>query len=116
MNTQLDRDIEKLESMAELMDSRFKIPGTSISFGLDSLLGLIPGIGDTVTLISTAYLMGKARAYKLPWQVTLRMLCNALLDWLIGLIPIIGDIFDIAWKANKKNVALIKKHLKSRTQ
>ena len=112
MNPTLQQDIEKLESMASWMDSRFTIPGTSIRFGLDSLIGLIPGVGDTVTFFSTVYLIGKAHAYKLPWYVILQMIWNGFVDWLIGLIPLVGDIFDIGWKANHKNVALLKKHAK----
>ena len=103
-------EIEKLHKMAEWMDSKFKIPGTSIRFGFDSILGLVPGIGDTVTLASTAYLIGKAKAFKLPFHIVLLMIWNAFIDWLIGLIPLIGDIFDIGWKANQRNVALLKKH------
>ncbi len=103
-------EIENLEKLADWMDSRFKIPGTSIRFGLDSLLGLVPGIGDTVTILSTIYLIGKSKSHNLPFYVTLKMIWNAFLDWFIGLIPFLGDIFDIGWKANRKNVALLKKH------
>lgn len=106
----MEQDIEKLESLATWMDSRFQIPGTSIRFGLDSLLGIIPGVGDTVTLASTVFLISKAHSFGVPWYIILKMAWNAFLDWLIGLIPLIGDIFDIGWKANQKNVALIKKH------
>ena len=103
-------ELKKLDDLAEWMDNRFSIPGTSIRFGLDSLLGLIPGIGDSVTVISTFYLIARAHDYKLPWHVKTTMIWNLFIDWLIGLIPILGDIFDIGWKANKKNVALIKKY------
>ncbi len=108
--TKQPMNIEKLENLASWMDSRFTIPGTSIRFGFDSILGLIPGVGDTVTLASTMYLVGVARAHDMPWHVQLRMLYNAFLDWLIGIIPFFGDIFDVGWKANNKNVALLKKH------
>jgi hypothetical protein len=104
-------DIRKMEKMAVWLDSRFSIPGTSIRFGLDSILGLIPGIGDTVTLASTAYLIRIARTHNLPLYVIIHMLWNAFVDWFIGLVPLLGDIFDVGWKANLKNVALIKKHL-----
>lgn len=96
--------------MAEWMDSKFTIPGTSINFGFDSILGLIPGIGDTVTVASTIYLLGHANTMRVPTAVKLRMLWNAFIDWFIGIIPFFGDIFDIGWKANRKNVALLKKH------
>ncbi len=114
--TSIQEDIQRLKEFANWMDNRFTIPGTSIRFGLDSLIGLIPGIGDTVTLTSTAYLIGKANKHKLPWHVKLTMIWNAFIDWLIGLIPFIGDIFDIGWKANQRNVALIEKHIEKDTQ
>jgi len=106
-----EEEIQKLDNLADWMDSRFQIPGTSIRFGLDSLLGLIPGVGDTITLASTGYLISKAHQYKLPWHVKTTMMWNLLIDWLIGLIPLLGDIFDVGWKANNKNVALIKKYI-----
>ena len=106
-----EEEIEKLQSMADWMDSKFHIPGTSIRFGFDSILGFIPGIGDTVTLASTLYLMSRAHAYRLPWHLKITMFWNLFIDWIIGIIPIVGDIFDIGWKANQKNVALIKKYI-----
>ena len=106
-----EEEIQKLEKMADWMDSRFKIPGTSIRFGFDSILGLIPGIGDTVTLATTGYLISRAHSYKLPWHVKTTMLWNLFVDWIIGLVPLLGDIFDVGWKANQKNVALIKKYI-----
>jgi len=107
----MPNDIEKLESMANWMDSRFKLPGIPIRIGMDSIIGLIPFVGDSVTFLSTAYLLGKAHGYGLPWHVKARIFWNGFIDWLIGSIPLIGDIFDIGWKANLKNVALIKKYL-----
>lgn len=108
---QTDHSIRQLEKFAELMDSKFVIPGTDLRWGLDSLLGLIPGAGDTATLLCTAYLIGKAHSYKLPWHISALMIWNGFIDWLIGLIPFIGDIFDLGWKANNRNVALLKEHL-----
>ena len=106
-------NIEKLELMADWMDSRFRIPGTSIRFGFDSILGLIPGIGDTITLASTVYLLGHANNMGIPSHIKMKMIWNAFIDWLIGIIPFFGDIFDVGWKANRKNVALLKKHIES---
>lgn len=103
-------DFKSLETLADWMDSRFVVPGTSIRFGLDSLIGLVPGVGDTLTLASSAYLIGKARSYDVPAHVIGRMIFNAFLDWFIGLIPFFGDIFDIGWKANRKNLKLLKAH------
>ena len=112
VNPTKHNDIDKLKNLADWMDSRFSIPGTNIRFGFDSILGLIPGIGDTVTLASTAYLLGKAGKYNVPAHAKAKMVRNAFLDWLIGLVPLIGDIFDIGWKANQKNVEIIRKYAK----
>jgi len=103
-------EIKKLEKMASYLDSRFHIPGTPIRFGLDSLLGIIPGVGDTVTLASTVYLLTKAHHYNLPLTIKIKMVWNAFIDWLVGLVPLVGDIFDVGWKSNQKNVALIRNH------
>ena len=108
--TDFQKDIAKLEKMADWMDSRFTIPGTNIKFGLDALFGLIPASGDTGTLATTFYIISKAQTYDVPWYIQAKMLWNAFIDWLIGLIPVIGDIFDIGFKSNRKNVELLKKH------
>ncbi len=104
-------EVDKLRNMAQWMDSKFVIPGTSIRFGFDSLLGFIPGVGDTVTLASTLYLIHKAKQYGLPKSAMVKMMWNLFVDWLIGLVPFIGDIFDIGWKANNKNVQIIADYL-----
>lgn len=108
----MEAELQKLDRLAELMDNRFLIPGTSIRFGLDSVLGLIPGVGDTATLLVTLYLADKAKNYNLPSHLRARIYWNAFVDWFIGLVPFAGDIFDIGWKANLRNVALIREHLK----
>lgn len=107
-----DHRIRQLESLADWMDSKFTLPGTKIKFGLDSLVGLIPGIGDTATLLVSAHIYRHAHSYNLPGHVKLRMLWNIFIDWLIGLIPVVGDLFDIKWKANRRNIELLKKHIK----
>jgi hypothetical protein len=110
----MESELQKLDQLAELMDNRFMIPGTSIRFGLDSILGLIPGLGDSATLLVTLYLVEQAKRHNLPRHVRARMYGNAFIDWLIGLVPFAGDIFDIGWKANLRNVALIREHLERR--
>lgn len=111
----ISKELRDLEKLAVWMDSRFRIPGTPIRIGLDSVLGLLPGIGDTGTLMVTLYLTEKARRYNLPQRVRLIMFWNAFVDWLIGLIPLAGDLFDIGWKANLRNIALLRKHLERRS-
>ncbi|MDF3024958.1 MAG: hypothetical protein K0R10_2319 [Alphaproteobacteria bacterium] len=110
----MNKDIRHLENIAQLMDNRFAIPGTSIRFGLDSIFGLVPGIGDTGTILVTLYLTTLARKHRLPKKVIAQMYRNAAIDWAIGLVPLAGDIFDIGFKANLRNVALLKEHIKGR--
>lgn len=105
------RKTEALDRLAHWLDDRFAIPGTNIRIGLDGLLGLVPGIGDTATSLISLYLVIEARRIGVPRLIIARMLINVLLDWAIGLIPLVGDIFDIAYKANRRNIRLLKKHL-----
>lgn len=109
-----DRDIDRLEALADLMDSRFRIPGTGLRFGLDSLVGLIPGLGDAATLLPALYIFAKARAMGAPVPLQLWMLANIGIDTLIGAIPLIGDLFDFGFKANRMNVAMLRRHLDRR--
>lgn len=107
-----DKTIEALTHLSHLMDRAFTIPGTQIKFGLDSLLGLIPGIGDTIGLAVSGYIYTFAKKTGVPFHLRLKMLWNIVIDWLIGIIPFAGDIFDVGWKANSKNVAIIAAHHK----
>ncbi len=100
-----------IERLADLMDSRFRIPGTRRSFGLDPIIGLLPGIGDTITVAISLYIVKIAHELGAPHHLKARMGLNIFIDWLIGLPPLIGDIFDIGWQANRRNIALLKKHL-----
>ncbi|MDI1226818.1 MAG: DUF4112 domain-containing protein [bacterium] len=110
----MDKDIRHLDNIAKLMDSQFRIPGTPVRVGLDSILGLVPVVGDTGTLLVTLYLTSYARKYKVPKRIIAEMYRNAAIDWAIGLVPLAGDIFDVGWKANLRNVALLKAHIKSK--
>jgi hypothetical protein len=104
-------ELEKLSRLARLMDSQYSVPGTSIRFGLDSIFGLIPGLGDTGTFFVTLYLIEKSKQFNVPETVRKQMLMNMLVDWLIGAVPLAGDLFDIGWKANERNVSLIRQHV-----
>ena len=103
-------DLAQLQFLARLMDSAFEIPGLKIRFGLDSLIGLIPGFGDFATSFVTLYILQEAHRRGVS-RVTLgRMGFNILVDWLVGSVPFAGDAFDIFWKSNQKNVALLMEH------
>lgn len=103
-----EEDIRRLESIADLLDSRFRIPGTDIRFGLDALLGLIPGIGDGVSLLPALYLMMEAKKLGASKFLLTRMAMNVGIDWLVGTIPLLGDIFDVGFKANRRNIKLLR--------
>src|SRR3546814_7615550 len=85
--------------IARLRDDRFRVPGTSIRFGLDGLLGLVPGIGDGATALVSLYIVARAWSIGVPKGVLGRMLANVLVDSVVGSIPLLGDIFDVAFKS-----------------
>ena len=102
--------LDALRRWAVLLDSAFRIPGTGIRFGLDAIVGLIPGLGDLSTPAFAALLLMQAVRMRLPVVVQARMVLNAAFDMLIGLVPILGDLADIGWKANLRNLALLERH------
>lgn len=96
--------------MARLLDSAVPVPGTSFRFGLDPILGLVPGFGDIVSPLFTVGIIWQARDLGVPRVVMMRMIINVALDTLVGLVPILGDLFDFAWKSNNMNLALLEQH------
>ena len=107
----LDEKLVRLRQLSKNLDESFTIPGTNIKFGMDALLGLVPGGGDLVSGIFSLYMLMAAIKMKLPKRAIFSMLVNILLDTTIGIIPVAGDIFDIFWKSNKRNLKIIEKHL-----
>lgn len=105
-----EAEIRKLETLADWLDSRFVIPGTNVRFGLDSVLGLIPGIGDTVLALPSIYVVMAAQRLGVSRFVLMRMIGNVGIDMLVGAIPVLGDLFDVGFKANRRNVALLRRH------
>jgi hypothetical protein len=106
------RDLRDVERIAKLMDSQFKIPGTGFRFGLDGLIGLIPGAGDLSTFAVSAYMLTIMAKNGASGFVLARMVVNVLLDAAIGSIPVLGDLFDIVFKANMRNLRLMQQHYK----
>ena len=110
----MDRDsrtdpIERLRTLARVQDELFRIPGTRIRFGLDALIGLIPGAGDVFTSGVSVYVLLEATRMGASPSVIARMAGNILLDLLFGAIPLLGDVFDVGWKANIRNVRLLER-------
>jgi hypothetical protein len=102
--------------LAELLDQRFTIPGTSIRFGLDPLLGLIPGIGDALANLAGSAILVIAAQHRLPKIILLRMGLNVALNALIGAIPIFGDVFSIWFRSNVKNAQLLERYVSAERQ
>jgi len=99
-----------LRRWADLLDAAFVVPGTSVRFGLDAVIGLVPGIGDLATPVFTVLLLLTGLRMRVPLAVLVRMALNAGFDALIGIVPVAGDIADIAYKANLRNLALLERH------
>jgi len=104
--------LSRLRRITRLLDTAMTIPGTGIRFGLDPLLGLIPGGGDLVSLLMSGFVLHQARRLGLPRHVMARMVMNVGLDALVGAVPLLGDVFDVAFKANVRNLRLIEEHLR----
>jgi hypothetical protein len=97
-----------LDQLSRAMDGLFRIPGTGWRIGLDALVGLIPGVGDFATTAVSVYILAAGVRYRVPKVTLLRMASNIAVDYLLGAVPIVGDIFDAAWKSNQMNVELLK--------
>jgi hypothetical protein len=108
--------LSRVRWLSYLLDERFRIPGTRYRIGLDGLLGVLPGVGDTIGTLLSAYILFEAIQLGVPRATLLRMVGNIALDTLVGAIPVVGDVFDVAWKANKKNVALLNAYLASQAE
>jgi hypothetical protein len=108
-----ERDSAEARSraIAYWLDDAFRIPGTRLRFGLDPLIGLIPGLGDIVGGLLSTYIVVEALRTKAPRGLLLRMLANLGIDMMMAAVPIAGDLFDAGWKANSRNLALLRQHI-----
>jgi hypothetical protein len=104
-----------LERLSHLLDGLFRIPGTTWRFGLDAIVGLIPGVGDAATSLASFYILAAGVRYRVPKVTLLRMGVNIGIDFLIGAIPGLGDLFDFMWKSNEMNMELIRKRATIKT-
>jgi hypothetical protein len=99
---------ESLDKLGWVLDDLIRIPGLNWRIGLDALVGLIPGVGDTATTVASLYVLGSAVRYRVPKITLLRMGLNLGIDYALGSLPLIGDVFDAWFKSNQKNIALLR--------
>ena len=102
--------MDALRSLQRLLDDAFRVPGTSLRFGWDPLIGLVPWIGDVVTAVFSGAVLLQAHHMRVPRVVQLRMVMNVAIDVVTGVVPFIGDVVDFAWKSNARNFALLERH------
>lgn len=104
------QELSWLDGVTRLLDNRFRIPGTDIRFGFDVLIGLIPGIGDVVSLSISGLLVIVMARKGASGMVVVKMIFNILLDAILGTVPVLGDIFDLSYRANRRNLHLLQEH------
>ncbi|WP_083850296.1 DUF4112 domain-containing protein [Rhodovulum sp. PH10] len=100
--------VRRLESLAHLLDTAIVVPGLGVRVGMDALIGLVPGIGDAATTLLSLWIVREAWALGAPRHVIGRMLANVAVDGAVGAVPLVGDAFDVMWRANRRNVRLLR--------
>ena len=102
--------LDRLDKLATVFDTAFVLPGTNMRFGVESLLRLVPGIGDAAASALSCYLLYEAHKLGVPRFLFARMVMNVLLEGSVGAVPVAGDAFDVFFRANRRNVALLREH------
>jgi hypothetical protein len=100
--------LDRLDMLATVLDTAFALPGTNVRFGVESLLRLVPDIGDALASMLSCYLLYEARRLGVPRTLFARMIGNVMLEGLVGVVPFAGDAFDVFFRANRRNVALLR--------
>lgn len=108
---EVQQSLARLELLAKVMDSAFVLPGTNVRMGLDAIIGIVPVVGDLISQTISSYLIWEAKRLGVSKLTLWRMIGNSAIDTVIGIVPLVGDAFDIAFRANMKNLALLKAHL-----
>ena len=109
--TTIPDPLARARALTKLLDSAARVPGTSFRFGLDPVLGLIPGLGDVAGAALSGYVVILASRLGAPKSVIVRMLGNVAIDTVAGAMPVVGDLFDAGWKSNTRNLALLERHV-----
>ena len=110
MSVDLNRRMNALRGLQRLLDDAFRVPGTSITFGWDPLIGLVPWVGDVLTAVFSCAIILQAHHVRVPRVVQLRMVMNVAIDVIVGVLPVIGDVADVFWKSNARNFDLLERH------
>ncbi len=108
-NLTREQRLARLDALAKLLDVAFILPGTKIRYGIDGIIGLIPVVGDIIATALSLWLVREARALGAPWHVTARMVGNVAIQGVVGTVPIAGDAFDVLFRANMRNVRLLRR-------
>jgi hypothetical protein len=103
--------IERLDRLSRLLDIAFVVPGTNIRFGVDAILGLIPVVGDWAGVALSSLVILEAARIGAPAGLLARMVGNVVIEGVFGSVPVVGDVFDVFWRANRRNLALLRRHL-----
>jgi hypothetical protein len=103
--------VARIDALATLLDTALVIPGTGVRFGLDALIGLFPGVGDLITTALSLFIVHEAYQLGAPGHVIVRMLGNVAVDGVFGAVPLVGDAFDVLWRANRRNMRLLREWL-----
>lgn len=106
-----DKTRNRLERLAWVLDNSIPVPGLNARIGIDPLIGLVPGIGDTIGALLSSYILAAAAKLGAPRSVLLKMAFNIAVEAIVGILPVMGDLFDMAWKANQRNVQLLGDYL-----
>jgi hypothetical protein len=106
-----DSALKRLDSLSHLLDNSIRVPGTNARFGADAVIGLVPGFGDAAGALMSAYIVLQAARLGAPAASLVRMLLNVGIEALFGAVPVLGDLFDAAFKANARNVAILRSEL-----
>jgi hypothetical protein len=112
INLTREQRLARLDAVAKLLDVAFILPGTRIRYGIDGIIGLIPVIGDIISMALSLWLVREARALGAPWHITARMLGNVAIQGVVGSVPVAGDAFDVLFRANMRNVRILRRWMR----
>jgi uncharacterized protein DUF4112 len=106
--------LARLDALSRLLDVAFAIPGTNVRFGIEAILRLVPGVGDVAASALSCYLLYEAHRLGVPSRIFARMLTNVVIEGVVGAVPLLGDAFDVAFRANRRNVRLLRDYFDGR--